>query len=916
MLKKTPDNSRLHPEADKTTPLYASADHTVPVQELNAFITPASTLLLEWQQASQPADNGSLDLQTTIYERYITHPQDWFFFLGFCDPVIALPPSLHFWRSFANLFARRLTLTPDLEELRDKVKVPIAEKELQVFLDEIPPMAGAEYVSTTSLKHHWRHLNRIFTTTIAEYSGPVADYVRQFSPNVQLLGRVFFHLVENHAGDHPFAFMATYSKQLNRKGRTQHLPLLNALREYQEDPQKLLELLQTVHKAALQSHLIADLLATKELFHPLSWSADEAYQFLTEIPLYEASGILCRIPDWWKSRPSSIQLNLTIGERPPAQLGQDSLLDFNIELLLGDVRISPEEARQLLETAEGLAFIKNKWVAVDHQRLKQTLQAYDEACRTMQQGGFSLKEAMQLQLHPERLWGAEIDEVEAAITRGQWLDDVSHKLRSPELVPAVQVNQDFTGALRAYQQKGLNWLYFLHSLGFGACLADDMGLGKTIQLLAFLNVLTGEGIERASLLVVPASLINNWTQEIERFFPKLRYLVAHPSASTSNQVPVPAPDQLDQTHLVITTYTLIQRYAWLQDYSWYYIILDEAQAIKNTGTRRTRILKKFRAENRIALTGTPLENHLGDLWSLFDFLNPGLLGNMAEFNRFTKQLKVRPQGYARLRAVISPYILRRLKTDRKIISDLPDKVEMKTYARLSKKQLILYQNIVNKIKEIISGTQGIERKGLILSALTKFKQLCNHPDQYAGSGAYKETDSGKFERLRDICQTIHEKREKALIFTQFKEIIDPLNDFLNTIFRHQGLVLHGSVPVKQRKHIIDAFQSDDHIPYMVLSLKAGGVGLNLTRANHVIHFDRWWNPAIENQATDRAFRIGQTKNVIVHKFITQGTIEEKIDAMMESKLALSNDVVSETGEAWITELGNEELKELFSLKLS
>lgn len=373
--------------------------------------------------------------------------------------------------------------------------------------------------------------------------------------------------------------------------------------------------------------------------------------------------------------------------------------------------------------------------------------------------------------------------------------------------------------------------------------------------------------------------------------------------------------ELNDLHLVITTYNLASRYSWLQNYTWFYIILDEAQAIKNANTRRSRALGKLTSRNRILLTGTPIENHLGDLWSLFNFLNPGLLGNQSEFTRFTKKLKQQPQGYARLRAVISPYILRRLKTDRAIISDLPDKVEMKTYAQLSTKQVLLYQNVIDKIQHIIENTRGIERKGLILAALTKFKQLCNHPDQYAGSGAYKEADSGKFGRLRDICETIYEKREKVLIFTQFKEIIEPLNTFLENIFHHKGLVLHGSVPVGHRRQIIDTFQGDGYVPYMVLSLRAGGVGLNLTSASHVIHFDRWWNPAVENQATDRAFRIGQTKNVIVHKFITQGTVEEKIDLMMESKLALSNDVVTETGEAWITEMGNDALRDLFSLKL-
>ncbi len=890
-----------------------------PDRELSAFVAQGGVLLLEWKEAVSAAASDSAAMQAAIYQRYMEPQGDWLLYLGFCDPTIVLSPSLHFWRSFSGLFTRRLTLTPDLESIRHTVEIPVAEKELRVFIEELPPMTGAEYVSVDLLRHYWRRLNRYFTRAIAAYSGTVIGFIRQYSPTAQLLGRVFFHLVENRQADKPFAFMATYSRQINRNGHTQHVPLGNALREFKDTPQRLLELMQTVQNAALRSDLIAELLETRELFQALSWSADEAYRFLTEIPLYEASGILCRIPDWWKGAPASISLNLTVGEKAPSFVGMDALLDFNTHLMLGDAHISPEEARQLLETAEGLVLIKNKWVAVDHRRLHQTLEAYDKACRAMQRNGFSLREAMQLQLHPERLLGKQAEDVVAGVTRGQWLDTVFEKLRAPELTPVVRLNQDFKGNLRDYQQKGLNWLYFLHSLGLGACLADDMGLGKTIQLLAFLNILIADGVKHASLLIVPASLIANWTQEIERFFPSLRYLVVHPSVNPGSEARMP-PNvkphaELNDLHLVITTYNLASRYSWLQNYTWFYIILDEAQAIKNANTRRSRALGKLTSRNRILLTGTPIENHLGDLWSLFNFLNPGLLGNQSEFTRFTKKLKQQPQGYARLRAVISPYILRRLKTDRAIISDLPDKVEMKTYAQLSTKQVLLYQNVIDKIQHIIENTRGIERKGLILAALTKFKQLCNHPDQYAGSGAYKEADSGKFGRLRDICETIYEKREKVLIFTQFKEIIEPLNTFLENIFHHKGLVLHGSVPVGHRRQIIDTFQGDGYVPYMVLSLRAGGVGLNLTSASHVIHFDRWWNPAVENQATDRAFRIGQTKNVIVHKFITQGTVEEKIDLMMESKLALSNDVVTETGEAWITEMGNDALRDLFSLKL-
>jgi non-specific serine/threonine protein kinase len=445
-----------------------------------------------------------------------------------------------------------------------------------------------------------------------------------------------------------------------------------------------------------------------------------------------------------------------------------------------------------------------------------------------------------------------------------------------------------------------------------------MGLGKTVQVLALLNMLKSDFKKsgkpnKASLLVIPASLISNWDNEIRRFSPEIKFLIAHPGVNPPKNARAEDGKQLDAFDLVITTYALTQKYEWLRSHSWNYVILDEAQAIKNPGTKQARAIKTLTSRNRIIMTGTPIENRLMDLWSLFDFLNPGLLGNAREFKKFAKRLKHDPSGYSRLRKLVSPYILRRLKTDKTVISDLPDKVEMKTYAPLSKKQILLYENMIEEIKESIAETEGIRRKGIILSSLIKFKQLCNHPDQYLGTGGFEEKESGKFLRLREICETIYEKREKVLVFTQFKEITEPLHDFLESIFNRKGLILHGSIAVGKRKKIIGQFQSQSYVPFMVLSLKAGGVGLNLTEANHVIHFDRWWNPAVENQATDRAFRIGQKKNVIVHKFLTKGTVEERIDMMLEEKSRLSEDVIAATGEAWITEMKNDEIMDLFKL---
>jgi non-specific serine/threonine protein kinase len=346
------------------------------------------------------------------------------------------------------------------------------------------------------------------------------------------------------------------------------------------------------------------------------------------------------------------------------------------------------------------------------------------------------------------------------------------------------------------------------------------------------------------------------------------------------------------------------------------LILDEAQAIKNPGTGQTKAVKQLKSAYKIAMTGTPVENRLSDLWSLFDFLNKGLLGSSKEFTNFTKRLKEDQQGYSRLKKVVGPFILRRLKTDKTVISDLPEKIEMKAFTALSKKQAALYAALVQELKtKLDTAEAGIERKGLILSSIIKFKQICNHPDQYLGQNFYAENESGKYARLKEICEIISEKRERVLVFTQFKEITQPLKEFLDSIFLNEGLVLHGETPVAKRRDIVERFQGNEYVPFLVLSIKAGGVGLNLTSANHVVHFDRWWNPAVENQATDRAFRIGQKKNVIVHKFITKGTIEEKIELMIEEKTKLAEEIIPDAQENWLTEIDNKKLIELFRLSV-
>lgn len=886
-------------------------------QELTAVLMPSGIIQLEWVDADTKIDKSKQILQKEIDKRFQEDIFSALLFLGLSDRKIPLSVSLEFWRNFAGIFVAQLRQSPDIEQIREKIHIPLKDEKIREILEEAPFMAGAEYLDKALLEFLWARINTRFQRAIKEYDGTVEDFLKTYSPDIHLLGRVYFHLVENKKSEeYPFAFLATYSTGLSQQGTSKHVPLKFALKEYNHDSQKLLDLLTTVHLAARESDLIADLLSSGEIFHPLAWTTKDAFKFLKEVAVYEKSGILCRIPDWWKGGAASFKLNVTVGDASPSYLGLNSILSFDAQILLGDAVITEKQARKILEESEGLAYIKGKWVEVNSEKLHQVLEVFEKAKGLMQGSHLSLKEAMRMQLGAKSILGDIEDDDILEVSNGEWLESVINKLRAPNTIKSRLPGRGFKAQLRPYQQDGLSWLHFLHSLQFGACLADDMGLGKTIQTLAFLDNLKTKKTKGTNLLIVPASLLFNWRNEIIRFAPSLKFFIAHPGANPGSPTIIMKDDSFMKKYdLIITTYALIQKYESIKSHPWNYVILDEAQAIKNPGTKQTKAVKKLKSHNRIILTGTPIENRLADLWSLYDFINPGLLGNAKEFTEYAKRIKNDSHGYGRLKKVISPYILRRLKTDKLIISDLPDKIEMKIYFDLTKKQVVLYKDLVDDIRRGLEELTGIQRKGIILASLMKFKQICNHPGQYLGSGDYSENDSGKFQRLREICETIFAKREKVLIFTQFKEITKPLSDFLTAVFEREGLILHGSTPVARRRKIIERFQSQEYLPFFILSVKAGGMGLNLTEANHVIHFDRWWNPAVENQATDRAFRIGQKKKVLVHKFIARGTVEEKIDSMLEEKATLSRSIIQSSTENRITEMDNKKIIDMFKLSL-
>ncbi len=865
-------------------------------------------LTFDWEEVRKLSDEEE-DFSQKIYTLFQESPAKALFHLGFCRESKELSPSYNFLIALMNEYVTTLQNASRLELESEHVSLSLTKDDAEKWIEKAPFFQGAEFLSCTLLLSWWEKAHTFFMKDCGSYNGTLQEYLLEFLPQKQMIGKVHFHLVENRDSvETPFAFLATYISL--EDGQYYHRPLQYALTEYKERREELVDLLATVYAAAAKSPLITKILESGEIFYPLHFTSNEAYHFLTAVTLYEESGVLCRIPNWWKPSHNNPKASIQFGKQIGSWVGLQSLVDFDATIILGGLELTLEEARAIEAESDGLAFIKGKWIPINKEKLSQTLTHIEEAQKLMEAEGLTLAEAMRVLLLSEHSSLGELQSDEVQVGYGEWLQTLFKQMKEPQEKNRITPPKEFSATLRPYQEVGLSWLHSLGSVGFGACLADDMGLGKTIQVLALLSVLKKSKESTPTLLVVPASLIGNWVQEIEKFAASISYAVAHPWAGKEQITKEGDSETIGKQDLVITTYGLVKRYQWLREYRWNYLILDEAQAIKNPATAQTKAIKTLQGKNRLVLTGTPIENRLSDLWSLFDFLNPGLLGTKPEF---IKLLKKQQGDMSRIKEVVNPFILRRLKTDKTIIADLPDKLEMETYSDLTKKQVVHYQKIVTTLVEGITNAEGIERKGLVLAALTKFKQICNHPSQYLGVSEFPEKESGKFKRLREICETIAAKREKVLVFTQFKEMTKPLSLFLEEVFGKKGLILHGGTRVKKRTELVEAFQSDEYLPFFILSIKAGGVGLNLTAANHVIHFDRWWNPAVENQATDRAFRIGQKKSVVVHKFITHGTIEEKIHKLLEEKQKLSDDILSDTQENWITEMSNDEIKDIFTL---
>ena len=798
------------------------------------------------------------------------------------------------------------------------------------ILSSVPPMPGGEYWTADVLNDFFERVESSVSALAAKQDGDLLAAVSSLGPGWRDVGKVSLHLAENKgdkSGARPFAFLATFVSRADADGRAKHLPLSAALKAYAAKPAALGKILAPLEAAAKDDKFLLSLLETRRIFQPCALSVGEAYSFLKGITKYEEAGLLVRTGRIWAKTPPKAKVSVSVGQSKGGSLNAYALCDFSVDVTINGEPLSEDDLAILANARDGLVRIRGEWVEVDHEKIEALLAKWKDAKRLMRDG-LTMAQALRM------LAGGDADSLAPA--GGD--DDTCEVHATGDLKELLRGMMDGGGrgatalpngldtVLRPYQKNGVEYLLRTMEAGLGACLADDMGLGKTLQVLTLIDTWKQRGAitPLPVLVVMPASLLANWKAEAARFTPDLKVGVLHPSDAEYRGMGNGErgmgngewEEYLKRFDLVLTTYGQFTRSEKLRKLPFAAVIADEAQAIKNPGSGQSKALRSVVSPRRLALTGTPVENRMSDLWSIFDFINPGLLGSLKSFQSAT----AKSGDFSVVRRLTRPFILRRLKTDKTIIADLPDKTEIDVSTPLSQKQALLYARTVEELRQALEDVKGegstMKRKGLVLAYMLRFKQICDHPSLYLGTEAYTPEDSGKFTVLGERAAEVASRQEKMLVFTQYREMTGPLAEYLAGVFGREGLVLHGGTPVSKRGALVKAFQDPAGPPFFVLSVKAAGTGLNLTAANHVVHFDRWWNPAVENQASDRAYRIGQKRNVLIHKFVTYGTLEEKIDAMIKEKQSLADSLFADGGEKLVTEMSDAELMDLVKLDVS
>ena len=724
----------------------------------------------------------------------------------------------------------------------------------------------------------------------------VPDSIHQYLQRLHINNQVYAPLIiiEDHPSENIFEIQLWVENKEDAVQKPISLKYFVNEEKYASYKASVFQSLSSLSKDFVDIKPLISSLGKEQLFLD---GDDFATVLLKVLPIIKLLGIRVILPNSLKqlAKPQvSVKLDSKSSNTDSKNyLNLNEMLGFQWQVAIGNQTVSVAEFKKLVKNTSGVVNIKGEYVLIDPKQIQTLLN--------------NLEKDRELS-HIDILQSALTEEYrEAKISLSNSAREIIESLLKSKAKPSPE---NLKATLRPYQERGFQWLYNNSKVGFGSIIADDMGLGKTLQVITLLLQFKAEGRldKKKGIIVVPTTLLTNWQKEIEKFAPDLSTHIYHGAKRTFDAAGF---------DVFITTYGLLRSdVSKFQKIKWEILVIDEAQAIKNAGTEQTKAIKKIKATVKVAMSGTPVENRLSEYWSLFDFTNKGYLGSMKYFTQhFSSPIERKNDQVAlhRFKKITDPFILRRLKTDKSIISDLPKKIEQDCFIALGKEQTALYQNVVDEMMKALSGVEkkSIERKGLVLKMITALKQVCNHPSQFLKKEDYRPQLSGKSERLLEILSSIYENNEKVLIFTQYKEMGQILSEMLFKAFGTKPLFLHGGVSRKKRDEMVEDFQGKKHIKTFILSIKAGGTGLNLTAANHVIHYDLWWNPAVEAQATDRAFRIGQQKNILVHRLISKGTFEEKINQMLQDKKQLANMAVS-TGEKWIGDLSNDELKELVS----
>lgn len=799
---------------------------------------------------------------------------------------------------------------------------PLTLAEASRWLESMPPLYGCN-ASAGLLIRWFAGLQPALLEMATRAAIAPEEWLNRLGEGWQQLGMLHFHLAENAgdtAHDAPFAFIATFVHKAGQDGSARHAPLGMAPQLLQDTSNAaLLALLRPLQMAAKEHEFLRQLIDSGAVYQVCAWNARQAYQFLECIPTLERAGIDTRMVNLWRSLPPRAELEIALepagdshakADGAPA-LNVGSLLRFIPRVALGDHYLSEEELAALLAGDDGLIRFRGDWIRLDKEKLQRLLDSWRQANR-MAAGGIPLIAGLRYLLghRSAALPSLPSPEEGVRIVPGEQL---THALSTLSLhAPALRIPSALMSTLRPYQQDGVRFLLGVTETGFGACLADDMGLGKTLQVIAWLAHLHQDGAldAGAAIIVAPASLLENWQEELRRFAPQLHVQVLHPyalSPADENYLRTNPAWLLRRGHVALTTYGMVTRNELLQQCSFPAIVLDEAQAIKNVDSQRSRAIARLSSPRRVALSGTPIENSFSELRSLFEFLTPGLLGTEKEFNTMVRNMGT---DYGPLRRQIRPFILRRLKSDPALLPELPPRTERAAYCSLTPEQTRLYTHEVEHLRAIMTEPDPQTRIALVLPILSRLKQICNHPAQYLGEEFIDPARSGKMTRLAQLAQQIAEAGEACLVFTQYRSMIPALHDMLEDIFGVPGLMLHGGTPIAERQRLVSCFQQPGGPPFFILSLKAAGTGLNLTRASHVIHFDRWWNPATENQASDRAYRMGQKKHVVIHPLICRGTIEQNIHTMLTRKNAMAHALLGAGLESLLSQLSPQELLDI------